>query len=303
MTGNLGTREPQLQSLSTSSPNTAAFLPLTDATGVYRSEEVTPSLFARWFPTLTFYTVFLADVLRYSWKAQRGRYGDAEWYQSSLGVLRTLEKIGARIQITGMNFVASLQGPCVFVANHMSTLETIFLPGIVQPYKDCTFVVKRAVIEYPVFKHILLTRAPIAVDRVNPREDLLRVLSEGKALLEKGRSIIVFPQTTRTLRFDPAQFNTIGVKLARDAGVPIIPVAVRSDAWGIGRWIKEFGKIDPRLPVSFAFGEPVRVTGRGTAAHQAVIDHISTHLREWGVAVETPPAGLPQAALSGQAPA
>lgn len=288
MTSNLGTSNPPSPAAGVASSVNQSLTPLTDSAGTYVSPAASPGFFARLFPTLLFYTIFLTTVLRYSWIAQRGRYGDAEWYQSSLDVLRSLEHIGARIHITGMDVVASLNSPCVFVANHMSTLETIFLPGIVQPYKDCTFVVKRALVELPIFRDILLARAPIAVDRVNPRDDLARVLREGKALLEKGRSIIVFPQTTRTLYFDPAQFNSIGVKLARDAGVPIIPVAVRSDAWGIGRWIKEFGKINPRLPVHFAFGQAVQVTGRGTAAHQAVLEHITTHLRQWGVAVKPP---------------
>jgi 1-acyl-sn-glycerol-3-phosphate acyltransferase len=170
----------------------------------------------------------------------------------------------------------------------MSTLETIVLPGIVQPLKDITFVVKRAIVEYPVFKHMMLSRDPIVVDRVNPREDLTRVLTEGAAHLKRGRSIIVFPQTTRTVTFDPSQFNTIGIKLARDANVPIVPVAVRSDAWGIGKMVKEFGKIDVSRPVRFAFGQPLKVEGRGHATQQEIIHFISDHLTAWGCTVVTP---------------
>jgi 1-acyl-sn-glycerol-3-phosphate acyltransferase len=175
----------------------------------------------------------------------------------------------------------------------MSTLETIFLPSIVQPFKDVTFVVKRAIVKIPIFKHMMLSRDPIIVDRVNPREDLMRVLTEGAAHLRNGRSIIVFPQTTRTLVFDPAHFNTIGIKLAREAGVPIVPVAVRSDAWGIGKFVKEFGKIDVSLPVRLAFGPPLTVEGRGTATHQAVIRYISDQLQAWGCAVVTPEVNEP----------
>jgi 1-acyl-sn-glycerol-3-phosphate acyltransferase len=180
----------------------------------------------------------------------------------------------------------------------MSTLETIILPGIVQPLKDVTFVVKRAIIEYPVFKYMLLSRDPIVVDRVNPREDLMRVLTEGAAHLKRGRSIIVFPQTTRTTTFDPAQFNTIGIKLAREAGVPIVPVAVRSDAWGIGKWIKEFGKIDVSRPVRFAFGQPLMVEGRGNTTHQEIIRYISDHLKAWGCDVVSPQAAPESASQS-----
>lgn len=266
---------------------------LAQADGSYISPPAMPNLFARMFPSVYFYSLFVYYVYTYGMRAKAGNYGDMGWYESSYKVMRALEKAGANIQITGLNVLSQFPGPCVIVANHMSTLETIILPGIVQPLKDVTFVVKRAIVEYPVFKHMMLSRDPIVVDRKNPRDDLMRVLNEGATQLAKGRSIIVFPQTTRTVTFDPAHFNTIGIKLARDAGVPIVPVAVRSDAWGIGKWIKEFGKVDVSLPVRFAFGQPLTVEGRGTAAHQAVIRFISDHLTAWGCTVVKTPASQP----------
>lgn len=268
---------------------------LTKADGTYSTTPIQPNLMARMFPSVYFYSLFLNTVVKYGLRAKRGNYGELGWYQSSLTVMRILEKAGANIQITGLNVLSQISGPCVIVANHMSTLETIILPGIVQPLKDVTFVVKRAIVEYPIFKHMMLSRDPIVVDRVNPREDLMRVLKEGSTHLANGRSIIVFPQTTRTTTFDPSQFNTIGIKLARDAGVPIVPVAVRTDAWGIGNMIKEFGKIDVSLPVRFAFGQPLQIEGRGNATHQAVIKFIADNLQSWGCDVISPDNTQPAA--------
>jgi 1-acyl-sn-glycerol-3-phosphate acyltransferase len=271
---------------------------LADEEGNYRSLPWKPGFLARLFPSIFFYTAFIHAVIKYGLRAKRGDYDDTGWYHSSLTVMRALEETGANIQITGLDVFAQIPGPCVIVANHMSTLETIILPGILQPVKDLTFVVKRSIVEIPIFKHMMLSRDPIVVDRVNPREDLVRVLSEGAAQLAKGRSIIVFPQTTRTTTFDPAHFNTIGIKLARQAGVPIVPVAVRSDAWGIGKLIKEFGKVDVSLPVQFAFGDPIMVEGRGNSTHQAIIRFISTHLESWGCNVIEPPASTVTLATS-----
>ena len=267
-------------------PNTMISLAQND--GNYVTPPTTPSLFARMFPSIYFYSLFVYNVYKFGMLARAGKYGELGWYQSSHNVLRALEKAGANIQITGLNVLNQISGPCVIVANHMSTLETIILPGIVQPLKDVTFVVKRAIVEYPIFKHMMLSRDPIVVDRVNPREDLMRVLTEGAAHLKNGRSIIVFPQTTRTVTFDPTHFNTIGIKLAREANVPIVPVAVRSDAWGIGKMIKEFGKVDVSLPVRLAFGQPLTVEGRGTTTHQAIIRYISDHLESWDCEVIRP---------------
>lgn len=278
------------------SPN--SMVSLATADGNYVSPPAMPNMIARIFPSIYFYSLFVYTVYTYGMMAKNGKYGVQEWYQSSTNVLHALEKAGANIQITGLNVLSQIAGPCVIVANHMSTLETIILPGIVQPLKDVTFVVKRGIVEYPIFKHMMLSRDPIVVDRVNPREDLMRVLNEGAEHLKNGRSIIVFPQTTRTTTFDPAQFNTIGIKLARDAGVPIVPVAVRSDAWGIGKWIKEFGKIDVSRPVRLAFGAPLMVEGRGNTTHQAVIRYISDHLKAWGCTVIEPSATTEAAATT-----
>jgi 1-acyl-sn-glycerol-3-phosphate acyltransferase len=269
---------------------TADLAILTDASGRYQTSPARPGLLARWFPSLVFYYHFLQSVFWASGLARQGKYGGAEWYASSFAVLRALERVGASIELTGLDVLTRIAGPCVFVSNHMSTLETIILPGIVQPFKDVTFVVKRGIVEYPVFKHLMLARDPIVVDRVNPREDLVRVLQEGVAMLKRGRSVIIFPQTTRTICFDPGHFNTIGVKLARDADVPIVPIAVRTDAWGNGRVIKDFGRIDPTLPVKLAFGPAVAVTGRGNEAHRAIVRYIVDKLTGWGAEVVSSPA-------------
>jgi 1-acyl-sn-glycerol-3-phosphate acyltransferase len=196
-----------------------------------------------------------------------------------------LETVGVEIEITGVNWLKTVAGPCVFIANHMSTLETICLPGVIQPFKDCTFIVKRGIVEYPVFKHLMIARDPIVVDRANPRDDLKAVLEQGPKILAGGRSIIVFPQTTRTVTFDPEQFNTIGIKLAKQGNVPIIPIAIKSDAWGIGTIVKEFGRIDPSKKVYIAFGAPLMIQNRGAEEHKQIIAFIQEQMQQWGVAL------------------
>ncbi len=257
---------------------------------IYRTESRKPSLFARFIPSVAFYASMLRIVMQASSKAKRGNYDTAEWCKSSLAMLRALEQSGIRIEIAGIDNFRSLAGPCVFIGNHMSTLETFVLPTIIAPIKEATFVVKQSLVEYPVFKHVMRSRNPITVGRSNPRDDLRAVLDGGTERLKAGISIIIFPQTTRTPIFIKEQFNTIGIKLAKRAEVPVVPVALKTDAWGNGRLLKDFGRIDPAKTVHFAFGKPLLIRDRGNEEHEQIIDFIRGKLEDW--AHDTESSGL-----------
>ena len=181
-----------------------------------------------------------------------------------------------------MSAFIDLKGPCVFVANHMSALEAFILPCFIMPYRKITFVIKKSLTQYPLLKHSIHSLHPIVVDRENPRKDLRAVLDQGLTCLKQNMSVLIFPQTTRSLHFDPAKFNTLGIKLAQKSRLPIVPIALKTDAWGIGRLLKDFGKIDPSKPVRMSFGSPIHITGNGKQEHQKILSFIGDTLQGWG---------------------
>ncbi len=238
--------------------------------------------FTRTFPSVAFYWKIILMVLRHGHAAYRGRYNFKSWYAGSTETVEILESVGCQCHITGMDNLAGLDKPCIFIANHMSTLETFFLPAILVTGKtDLTYVVKRSLTEYPVFKHIMKSRNPIVVGRTNPRDDLKTVLAEGLQRLKDGYSIIIFPQHTRSETFDPEAFNSIGIKLARKAGVKVVPVALLTWAWSRGSLHKDFGPLIPSRPIHFAVGEPFEVSGKGQEEHERVVRFVQEHLAEW----------------------
>jgi len=255
---------------------------LFDESGRYESPEAEVPAVCRALPSLMFHPRYVYIMFRGSQKAKRGRYGEEGWNVNSLKVLRALEAVGVRVEAEGAENFINLEGPCLFVSNHMSTLETMVLPVLINPYRRITFVVKDWLVKMPFFRHIMISRDPVVVGRKNPREDITTVLTKGRELLAQGASIVVFPQTTRTLEFVPRHFNTIGVKLAARAGVPIVPTVLKTDAWANGRFVKDFGKIDPRIKVRFAFGKPITVSGRGGEEHERIIEFIQGKLKQWG---------------------
>ena len=169
-------------------------------------------------------------------------------------VLRALERVGVDVEVSGAEHLQELDGGAVIIGNHMSTMETVILPALIGTIRPVTFILKDSLFRTPIFRHIVETIDAIGVTRTQPRQDLKTVLQEGGDRLGKGTSIVVFPQTTRALDFDPEQFSSIGVKLAQRAKVPIIPLALSTQAWANGRWLKDFGGIDPSCPVRMSKG-------------------------------------------------
>jgi 1-acyl-sn-glycerol-3-phosphate acyltransferase len=231
-----------------------------------------------WFYFLLKYGII---VLRTRKEAINNIYSTKEWMDSSIEVFRLVEKIGGRFQITGMENIMKVDKPVVFISNHMSTLETMIFPGLIAPHRKVTFVVKESLVRHPLFGAVMRSREPIVVGRADPRKDFETVMTEGLELLNKGISIIIFPQSTRSSVFNPEEFNSLGVKLARKAGVQVVPMAIKTDFWGNGKVIKEIGKLDHSKLIHIKFAEPFPVTGSGKDENQRIIDFIIEHLKKW----------------------
>lgn len=246
----------------------------------YKTPQKSIPKFIQRFPNIG-YLLILWIITKGGIKAHFKKYTSESWVQSSKGVFSVLEKVGCQFNIEGLEHIHNNNSPCIIIGNHMSTLETFILPSIIQPYKPVTFIVKRSLISYPFFGKILSSRNPIIIDRQNPRVDFSKVLEEGSTHLNNGTSLIIFPQSTRSHTFLPEKFNSIGVKLARRTGVPIIPLALKTDAWGEGKLIKDFGPINPQKTIHFSFDAPIYVSGTGKNEHEKIILFIKEKINEW----------------------
>ena len=233
---------------------------------------------SRWYFYLYNFGIFIRSGLA----GRRGKLdGDAQIRLSSENIT-LIERIGGKVHLRGLEHLRNCNGkPVVIVANHMSLLETAVMHAIVREHMDISFVVKDALMKVPFFRHILKAMNAIPVSRTNAREDLKIVLSEGKKMLQSGCSMIVFPQSTRSAEFDPSQFNSIGIKLAKSAGVPVIPLALKTDLIGNGKLCRDLGPVFPEKEVRFEFGAPIEIEGNGQAQQQEVIDFISNCFKRW----------------------
>lgn len=246
-------------------------------------------MFRIFLSSVAFYAQAAAHTGYAAYLAARGRLTNAALVKGSHAHRRALESVGVRFDVSGADILDRLDGPVVFVANHMSALETQILPAVLDRAAPCTFVVKSSLLKYPVFSAVLRGFEPIVVDRADPRTDLRRVLDEGTERLRAGISVIIFPQAHRTPTFSRKAFNSIGMRLARAAGVPMVPVALDTLAWGQGRLLKDVGWINPARTVRFAIGSPIPIGDDPQAAHREVMGFIEAQIAAWSAL----PAGSP----------
>jgi 1-acyl-sn-glycerol-3-phosphate acyltransferase len=232
-----------------------------------------------------YYLRLLGLVVSAGVTARRGRFDNRAWTEYALRTLRLVEGCRGRVVITDFRRVLARPGPMVYVSNHMSLLETFLLAVPLVPVRGLAVVLKTDLLRYPFFGGTLRAVKPIAVTRDNPRDDLREVMSQGCDALRDGRSLLVFPQSTRTPYFAPADFNSLGVKVARRAGVPVAPVAVHTRFMGTGRWFRDFGPLDRTQTVRVAFGEPLAVEGSGKTAQERLVRFITDNLRAWGIEI------------------
>lgn len=251
----------------------------------YRTSPDRASFWGRNLPTMTFYQKMFSLLWEAASVARKGKMDNKTFIRFSSRLVGIIERCGVYFDVQGVAPIIALQRPAVIVANHMSTLETFALPWICSGMGAVSFVIKKSLTYYPFFRHILQTVNPICVSRISPRKDLEAVFEQGAKRLEEGRSVIIFPQTTRQKDFVPNNFSSIGTKLAARAGVPLVPLALKTDAWGMGFGIfKDFGRIFPQKTVYFHFGNPLfpkTEKSENKAVHAASVQFIAEKTAAW----------------------
>jgi len=146
---------------------------------------------------------------------------------------------GVRYQITGKENVPP--GTYVMVANHQSTWETLFLYWEFLPI--CA-ILKKELLNIPFFGWGLRLLKPIAIDRTMKSKALLQLKTQGRANLDAGRSVLVFPEGTRVAPGVEKRYSAGAAELAIAADKPIVPVAHNAgEFWPAHKLIKYPGTI------------------------------------------------------------
>lgn len=114
------------------------------------------------------------------------------------------------------------RGPAVLVANHLSLLDVLVLYGLFRPFK---WVSKEAVFRVPFVGWNMRLNDYVPVVR-GDRESVRRMMEHCRAHLSRGAPVLLFPEGTRSRDGRLQPFKDGAFRLASDAGVPVVPIAV-----------------------------------------------------------------------------
>lgn len=126
-----------------------------------------------------------------------------------------------RVSITGVEHLPD--GPVIFMSNHQSNFDILSLLAALP--RQIHWIAKKELFEIPVFGPSMRRGGYIPLDRGDGRK-ALQSMDEAAATIHQGKSVVLFPEGTRTPDGNLLPFKRGGFILARKADVPVIPVTI-----------------------------------------------------------------------------
>ena len=111
----------------------------------------------------------------------------------------------------------------VMVLNHNSGVDIFAAYKIPLNFR---WVSKREVFRVPFMGPLLTIHGDIPIERGNPTEAMTKVLSLGKLWLNRGASVAIFPEGTRSKTGEINRFKMGAFNLAKEAEVEILPIVM-----------------------------------------------------------------------------
>jgi 1-acyl-sn-glycerol-3-phosphate acyltransferase len=145
---------------------------------------------------------------------------------------------GVNVTLAGTEHLPD--GPVIFMSNHQSNFDIFSLLAAMP--RQIHWIAKKELFEIPVFGPSMRRGGYIPLDRSDGRK-ALQSMDEAATTIRQGRSVVLFPEGTRTPDGNLLPFKRGGFILARKADVPVIPVTINGS-----------GRINPASQIRLSCG-------------------------------------------------
>ena len=171
--------------------------------------------------------------------------------------------LGQRFDLTGTEHVPR-KGGVLLAVNHVGYLDFVYGGLAANPSgRKVRFMAKREVFDHPVSGPVMRSMHHIEVDR----GEGLASFRAAVDYLQRGEAVGIFPEATISRSMELKEFKTGAVRIAAEAGVPLVPVIL----WGTQRIMtKDHDKDFSRgKTIAIRVGEPMHPTGEDPVAETA----------------------------------
>lgn len=199
-----------------------------------------------------------------------GSFGD--WIVKRFGRVWVFAS-GMRMEVSGLENVEE-GTPYIVVANHRSNIDIMVLTAALPiPIR---FLSKIEVFKFPLLGGAMRGVGMIPLDREMGRRELSFIIRRTRSLVAEGRSLVVFPEGTRSITGEMLPFKTGAIHIAARAGCPILPVAVQ----GTGAVWPPQSSLIRGGPVSVKVMPPIHLTKQASRQSKATVGEIRRSLME-----------------------
>ncbi len=133
-----------------------------------------------------------------------------------------LKLSGVRVEVEGVENILT-DRPHIFMANHQSDFDILIvlahIPG------QFRWIAKKELFKIPIFGKAMRNAGYIEIDRQR-HQDAMKSLEEAAQKIRDGKSVVTFPEGTRSKDGTIKPFKQGMFYLAIQSGVPIIPISI-----------------------------------------------------------------------------
>ena len=160
-------------------------------------------------------------ILLFAWLVNKH---DLVYPWALFGARNWLRFSGVRVRVKGLELLDPKQ-TYVFVSNHRSYLDTAAM--FVYTGRRIGLLAKKELLKVPVLGVGMGFVNVMAIDRSN-RESAIRTTEAAAQRIKSGVSFAVFVEGTRAKPGELLPFKKGAFYMARQAGVPVVPVAIKN---------------------------------------------------------------------------
>ena len=169
--------------------------------------------------TLLYVLSFVALIVCYPFDKKRSVvHRISAWLTNTVFIFAPL----ARRKVIGMENIDPNKA-YVMVLNHQSMVDILSIYNLPLVFK---WVSKKEVYRIPIVGRLLWMHGDIVINRASAKEAMQLVHTKGMEWLKKGATVSIFPEGTRSKDGQIHNFKAGAFILAKDAGVPILPVVL-----------------------------------------------------------------------------